>query len=134
MASPKNLFSDLSHGHLVFVNVFGEPFFSVAGTVIKVNPETGEKEEVGPAANFDVRDLDDYWTGASLKEEWESVNGSIALGHFLVPITPFTLGGEFVASNLMMLSEAEAASFYSNIRKTIQGLPDGSTVTIEVKP
>lgn len=43
------LFQALSDGQLVWVNVFAEPFFNVNGQIIKVSPETGDREEIGRA-------------------------------------------------------------------------------------
>lgn len=124
-------FSGLSDGRLVAVNVFGEPFFDVLGVLIKVSPETGDREEVGLVSKCPFDKLDDYWTGASLKEVWEHANGPVGNQHFLVPITPFALGGEFVISNLARLPIQEALALYQLIREQISDLSDGAKVSIE---
>lgn len=124
----------LSGGKIVYINDFGEPFFECGGTVFKVSPETGEREEVCATARFDPLKLDDYWTGDSLKKEWEQANGGLPSEHWLVPITPFVLGGEFDPSNLMSIKISEAVGYYKTIRHALSSLPDGSKVEIKVKP
>lgn len=127
------LYEDITRGRLVAVNVFGEPFFEVGGAVIKVSPETGDEEAVTPIGDFDFATLDDYWTASTLKLDWESQNGPIGDDYFLVPITPFVLGGEFVVANLMKIPLEEAIALYRQIRAQISGRPDGAKVSIEVQ-
>lgn len=134
MESIQSVYVGLSQGTLIHLNVFGEPFFDDSGTVFKVSPETGDREEVCPTSEFNPVDLDDYWTGESLKQEWEKNNGNIPDGNWLVPITPFVLGGKFEIANLMSIPVDEAIGFYETIRNDIKDLPDGATVQIVVKP
>ncbi|GIK44926.1 MAG: hypothetical protein LC131_03495 [Anaerolineae bacterium] len=126
------LFQALSDGQLVWVNVFAEPFFNVNGQIIKVSPETGDREEVCSANEFDPAFLDDYWTGASLKKQWEGAHGHLNEGLFLVPSIPSVLGGEFSPDNLSVMSIETAAAYYANIREQIAGVPDGSFIEVEV--
>lgn len=130
--SATGLFQALSDGQLVWVNVFAEPFFNVNGQIIKVSPETGDREEVCSANEFDPAFLDDYWTGASLKKQWEGAHGHLNEGLFLVPSIPFVLGGEFSPDNLSVMSIETAAAYYANIREQIAGVPDGSFIEVEV--
>lgn len=130
----KNHYTDISPGEVIYLNVFGEPFFAESGVVFKVSPETGEREKVCLLSDFNPVNLNDYWTGESLKQQWEKVNGAVPVDNFLVPVTPFTLGGEFDISNLMSIGEDEAIRYYKKIRDAIHDLPDGTAVKIEIKP
>lgn len=134
MSKAQSNYSDLSPGEVIYLNVFGEPFFAESGSVFKVSPETGGREEVCSLNDFSPGGLDDYWTGESLKQQWEMIHGAIPADNFLVPVTPFVLGGEFDISNLMSIDKDEAIGYYKRIRDGIRDLPDGATVKIEVKP
>lgn len=132
------MITDNSHtiipkGVIVYINVFGEPFFDNAKEVFKISPETGEREIVCQSDKFNLASLDNYWTGDSLKQQWEAINGLIQNGHYLVPITPFTLGGEFEIANLMCIPEVEMIGYYKKIRDAINILPDGAAVQIKIK-
>ena len=134
MKSLQLLYADLSGGKLLWVNAFGEPFFDDDGHAVKISPETGESEPVCPTAEFYPADLDGYWTGKPLRDEWEAIRGAPLLAtQFLVPAIPFVLGGEFSPSNLIPLSHETAVSFYRDVRRQIEGLPDGAAVRIRVK-
>lgn len=122
----------LNKQNVVFTNILGEHFFSSQNIIYKRNPETGEVEEVCKESDFDVNCLDDYWTASTLKTEWSNLHGEIGPDCYLVPIIPFCLGGEFDVKNLMKLTISEAESYYENIRISIDGLSDGSKVTINV--
>lgn len=124
----KKYFQELSLGEMVFINIFGEPFFNESGVVVKISPETGERENVCLASSFAPESMDDYWTVESLKLEWELSNGKVPEDSFLVPITPFVLGGEFNALNLMAIKKEEAVRYYAKICNAIAGLPDGVAV------
>lgn len=134
MSKTQSNYSDLSPGKVIYLNVFGEPFFAESGSVLKVSPETGEREEVCSLSGFNPGALEDYWTGDSLKQQWELAHGAMPADNFLVPVTPFVLGGEFDISNLMSIDKDEAIRYYKRIRDAIRDLPDGATVKIEVKP
>lgn len=125
-------YKDLSAETLLYLNVFGEPFFDVSGCVIKISPESGEEEQVCSSEEFNAQALDDYWTGDSLKTQWEATHGQLKEQHWLVPITPFVLGGAFDASNLMELTPQEAIAFYKDIRDQIKAMPDGSRIELVV--
>lgn len=126
-------YSDIACGRLVAVNVFGEPFFERGDVVVKISPESGDEEVVGAARDFDFNALDDYWTAETLRAEWERQNGAVGADHFLVPITPFVLGGDFAVANLMKLPTDEAIALYRQIRAQVSGRPDGTKVSIEVE-
>lgn len=127
------LYSDIAIGRLIAVNVFGEPFFEKGDVVVKVSPESGDEEVVCNARDFDFSSLDDYWTAKTLEVEWESLNGAVGGDHFLVPITPFVLGGDFVVANLMKVPAAEAVNLYRQIRAQVKGAPDGTAISIKVE-
>lgn len=120
------LYNDLSTDPLVFVNVFGEPFFRSGDVTYKISPETGDNEVV---ESLD----DDYCTGESLKIEWENSRTGIDPDHFLLPVVPFVLGGEFDVSNLMEMEISKAVAHYKNIRQQIRNFPDGAEVNLDVK-
>ncbi len=130
--SVTGLYSDLSCGVLTYINALGEPFFLESGVMAKYSPEDGEREKVSCEKAFGQVKLDDYFSGNSLRTEWEQKNGKLAEGCVLVPITPFVLGGEFEPANLHSLSLEKAASFYKDLRDQIKGLPDGAKIEIRV--
>lgn len=115
-------YSDITCGRMVAVNVFGEPFFERGDVVVKISPENGDEEVVGAARDFDFNALDDYWTAETLRGEWERQNGAVGADHFLVPITPFVLGGDFAVANLMKLPADEAIALYRQIRAHVSGV------------
>lgn len=124
-------YAGLSDGELVYVNSFGEPFFNVNGALIKVSPETGDHEDVGLL--IELNNLDDYWSMNSIKEVWEESNNElIGEHHFLFPITPFVLGGEYSIDNLKKIPIHEAVDVYKSIRDVVSMLPDGAKIKIEV--
>lgn len=126
------LYRGLSDGELVAVNVLGEPFFDVLGTLIKVSPETGDREEVGKAADINLDMLDDFWTAESLRTAWEDRFERLGDDCFLVPKIPFALGGEFTVENLYCIPIPEAIDLYQVIRDQLTGLKDGDKVQIEI--
>lgn len=126
-------YSDIACGRLVAVNVFGEPFFERGDLVVKISPESGDEEVVGAARDFDFNALDDYWTAETLKAGWENQNGAVGADHFLIPITPFVLGGDFAVANLMKLLADEAIAFYRQIRAQVSGRPDGGKIQVDVE-
>lgn len=127
-----HLYSDIARGRLVAVNVLGEPFFESDDGVVKVSPETGDEEKVVAACDFEFAKLDDCWTAATLKADWENQFEPVGEDHFLVPIIAFTLGGEFSTRNLMRVPVEEAIALYRNIRNEICDFPDGASVVIKV--
>lgn len=137
MEAPSILIEEISAmhtGQLVWVNCLGEPFFVENGLLLKVSPETGDVEEVGLASASQIDDLQTapYWSAYPLKEEWEENNGPLLEGNFLVPITPFVLGGEYEAENLMSMRAEEAIAYYANLRNSLHDLPDGTQVKMVV--
>lgn len=128
----EHLYADLARGRLVAVNVLGEPFFESGDGVVKVSPETGGEEKVAAACDFDFANLDDCWTAAPLKADWENQFEPVGEDNFLLPIIAFALGGEFSARNLMRIPVEEAVALYRNIRNEICDLPDGASVAVEV--
>lgn len=113
---------------IIYINTFGEPFFKSKDNLYNVSVETGDTEIVSDSIE------DDYWTGCSLRKEWGKTHGQVGEFHFLVPIIPFTLGGDFNVKNLMKLDIKQALEHYGNIRKKIHNLPDGTQIDIQVKP
>lgn len=113
--------------NLIWINCLGEHFYETSAfDVIKENPETGTFEETG--LNLNEIKNNPFWSASGLKAEWETINGPLPDGKYLLPITPFILGGKFEASNLMAISENEAFSFYKNLRTQLKDLPDGTIV------
>ena len=126
------MFSYLNSGELLWVNWFGEPFFSDGQVVVKVSPENGESENVGPTKSFNPATLDDYFSGESLKQGWVAEKGAIPEGFRLVPVLPFSVGGEFSVANLMSVPLEEGVRYYQLLREKLRDLPDGATFTFEV--
>lgn len=133
LSSISGLLSPLSEGRLVAVNYFGEPFFQIGSSLVKISPESGDREAVGDFAETEIGSLGDYWTGESLKNAWEAANGSLGHESFLVPAIPFVLGGAFEVANLKRLSCGDAVDYYRQIREQVAGAVDGEQVVIEVK-
>lgn len=125
-------YEDIARGRLMAVNVLGEPFFESGDDVVKVSPETGEAEKVASARNFDPANLDDCWTAAPLKADWENMHGPMRENHCLMPITALVLGGSLDDRNLMCIPVEEAASLYRMLRSELSAVPDGARVRLEV--
>ena len=125
-------FSDLEQVQPNYVNALGEPFFIIKGEIIKYSPESGEREVVGSAKNFDPIKLDDYWTAKPLLEEWEQNNGHLEEGKILIPKIPFVLGGDYSHENLAAVSTLDGLDFYLDLRRQIKDLKDGETIVLKV--
>lgn len=117
----------------IWINCLGEPFYLTEHNgIIKFNPETGEEEATG--LTLDEIKNDSFWSAETLKSQWESKHGPVPNGAYLLPITPFVLGGEFDADNLMAIPAEEAFRFYSYLREQLNDLPDGAVVQWGVEP
>ena len=117
----------------IWTNCLGESFYLTDDRgIIKINPETGDEEITG--LTLDEIKKDPYWSADKLKREWESIHGELPDGKYLLPITPFVLGGEFVADNLMDIPEEEAFRYYSFLQEQLKTLPDGATIQWGVEP
>lgn len=70
---------------ILYTNIFGEPFLEDGGTVFKISPETGDIEPVCTFTDFDQARLDDFWTGESMKRDWEELHGPLSKDNCLAP-------------------------------------------------
>jgi hypothetical protein len=129
-------YQDLAGGCLFFAeDVFGGQFCLFDGAIMSFDPETGEKQFLSAnvegwaeqmLADFEVM------SGFSLAHAWQSQHGALPPGQRLVPKTPFVLGGEVSLANLFSLDAEQAMRSRGHVAMQIRGLPDGTTVNLEV--
>jgi len=127
-------YGDLARGCLFFAeDVFGGQFCMRESGIYSFDPETGELESLGDSleswANAIVKDPG-LLTGYVVAREWQNEHGPLAEGHRLVPIVPFTVGGDYEVSNLRSMTAAEGMRFRGQVALQIRELPDGTAVEI----
>lgn len=118
-------------------DVFGGQFALARDTVLAIDPETGESEDVAKSleewANAVLEDTS-YRTGLRLAHDWQEQHGPLNVGYRLLPKVPFVTGGRFLLENLHTTPDLEGMRFRGTIAKQIRDVPDGGHVAFEVKP
>lgn len=130
-------FKDLDSGTVFFAeDIFGCQFGLDSGMrVVSFDPEIGEIDQVAESLEEWARAMLDSFevlSGHPLAHAWQMVNGPIAHGCRLIPVTPFVLGGEFSVANLRAVDAVEGMLARANLAKQIHGLPDGTEISYRV--
>jgi hypothetical protein len=116
-------------------DAFGGQFGLRHEAVYSFDPETGESELVSNSVEeWAGRVLADFniLTGYALAHAWQQEHGPIRSGCRLVPTTPFVLGGDFSVSNLKAVDAVQGMRWRGRLATQLQGLPDGTKVTLKV--
>jgi hypothetical protein len=124
-------------GDLVFFaeDLFGGQF-AVDGTqIVTFDPETGHTDAIAD----DIYE----WAGAivenyleltayPLARAWQEAHGPIPPGHRLMPVQPFSLGGEYHIDNLVARESAQSMRFRGSLARQMQGVRSGTDVRIRI--
>jgi hypothetical protein len=115
-------------------DIFMEQFGITSDGIVRFNLESGD-------INFHSNSIDewagkllsdyDYEAGWSIAKEWQKINGRLGNGYRLFPKMPFTLGGEYVYSNMLALKGNEALHTLARFYNQIKNLNDGESVKID---
>ncbi len=126
----------LADGCLFFAeDIFGIQFCIARGAVCSFDPETGALEQVSNSLEgwaMEILSAYDYWTGYSLAEDWQKVNGALSSRQRLVPKIPFVCGGEYELNNLVATDTVIGMKRRACFAKQIVDLPDGSQIEFDV--
>ncbi|WP_375380384.1 T6SS immunity protein Tdi1 domain-containing protein [uncultured Sphingomonas sp.] len=80
----------------------------------------------------EVQDDPEGWQLRSLADECRQAGKTLADGQCYAFTTPPILGGVYTVENVWMAPWREWFSFTSDLFKRVEGLPDGSTVSLKV--
>jgi hypothetical protein len=129
-----DMFSDVFvFGEDVFGNQFG---FLKNNSIAFLNIETACIDNTFQSFNHFVSELSnaiDYYSGFSVVEKWIAKNGAIKPFQRLSPIKPFVIGGSYDIENFHLLEKESLLDYTSFIAKQIKDLPDGASITLNVK-
>jgi hypothetical protein len=116
-------------------DLFGFQYCVSKEGVILFDPETGGHDHFAPTllewAEKILADPDVH-TGCRIAKLWRATKGPIHVGERFVPAVPFVLGGEFNASNLVLMEATRAMNYYGELAAQIRDLPDGAQVRLTV--
>jgi len=116
-------------------DAFQNQFALSATGVVRFESETAEKRLLANSIeNWAAIILRDHRTetGWPLIQEWQDLNGPLAPGKWLMPNTPFFLGGEFSLSNLLAGDSVEGMRYKGDLAIQTRGLPDGAAIRLVV--
>lgn len=119
-------------------SVLGDGFCFFENKIFKYDFESGDLELMGESLLDFSRELIkeyNYYTGYSLLKEWEKANNiTLSFNQVLMPIMPFSLGGEFDISNLYQSDISIGITEKINLNNQIKTLNDGDVVKINLVP
>ena len=72
-----------------------------------------------------------YYTGYKLAKDWMKYNNALDIHNILMPIIPFSLGGEYSNENLVAYPRCEGIKIKIKFCKTISGYSDGMQVKLD---
>lgn len=131
----RSTYKDLADGCLFFAqDLFGVQFCIHAGAVYRFDPETADKEYLGPGIDGWALRMclePDVNTGSTLLRQWERSHGTLPEDKRLAPKIPFVLGGEFEIRNLRAMDAVHAMRFYGDLAIQLHELPDGAQVQLK---
>lgn len=130
----RKLYTPATEGLLFFAqDAFASQFALSKSGVVRFNPESGEVEPVAPSLeDWAHKVLEDFpfETGWTVAKEWQEEHGLLPAGHRLLPKRPFSLGGDYVASNLVAVPADRAMQMLGRLYSQLRSIPDGSPATV----
>ncbi len=72
-----------------------------------------------------------YYTGYELAKDWMKYNNVLDINNILMPIIPFSLGGEYSNENLVAYPRYEGIKIKIKFCKTISEYSDGMQVKLD---
>lgn len=131
----RDAYKSLNPKGLVFAeDLFGIQFLASEEGVSSFDPETGELELISKTVDGWVKEvLDDYdfYTGHSLANEWQKINGPLPDKFRLIPKMPFVFGGEFEVENLYAAEAVTAMRSRASIALQIKDLPNDEKIKFQ---
>lgn len=115
-------------------NALGDGFCIKNDEFYKYDFELGELELMGKGIEeFSLSLLSqyNYYTGYSLAKEWMENNKGLDINEVLMPIIPFSLGGEYSEKNLVAYPRDEGIIIKIDFCKSISKYSDGMQVNLE---
>ncbi len=131
-ATLEQAFGELRGGHHAFAqDLFGVLFTVHADGICAFDPETAEHEVV--ATDLDgwaeaVLAEPEELLGAAFAFDWQERHGALRPGERLVPLLPFSLGGEYDDENLEPRATLTALRERGVLARALAGLPDGADI------
>ncbi len=131
-ATLEQALAELRGGHRAFAqDLFGVLFTVHPDGFCTFDPETAEHEVI--AANLEgwaeaVLAEPEELLGAAFAFDWQERHGALRAGERLVPLLPFSLGGEYDDENLEPRDTLTALRERGALARTLAGLPDGAEV------
>ena len=125
-------YGDLLGEHRAFAqDLFGVLFTVHPDGICTFDPETAEHEVVAPDlggwAEAVLAEPEEV-LGAAFAFDWQERHGALRAGERLVPLLPFSLGGEYDDGNLEPRATLTALRERGVLARTLAGLPDGAEV------
>lgn len=126
---------ELSIGGVFFGdNALGEGFCIIGDDFYKYDFELGELEFMGKGIeDFSHTLLSNYnyYTGHQLAKDWMRHNNILDINNILIPIIPFSLGGEYSNENLVSYPRYEGIKSKIKFCKAISKYSDGMKVKLD---
>lgn len=130
----RRTYGSVTEGLLFFAqDAFATQFALSKSGVVRFNPESGEIEFVASSLeDWAQKVLDEFpfETGWTVLKEWQEEHGPLAGGHRLLPKRPFSLGGDYVATNMVAVPSERAMQMMGRLFVQIRSIPDGSPATV----
>jgi len=116
-------------------DVFGIQFAVSDEGFGQFDPETAELTPVADTLEgwFEAICGDpDFYTGEPVLGSWTENGRTLEVGHRLIPKKLFTLGGEFVASNVVSKPDVEGMRLRAQFWEATKDIPDGQQVVFRI--
>lgn len=130
----REIYGPETDGLLFFAqDAFASQFALSRRGVVRFNPESGEVEALAPSLEgWAHRVLEDFpfETGWTVAKEWQQEHGPLPAGQRLLPRRPFSLGGDYLASNMVAVPADRAMQMLGRLHAQIRSIPDGSPATV----
>lgn len=127
--------SELSIGGIFFGdNALGEGFCIKDDDFYRYDFELDELEFIGMGIeefSYALLSKYNYYTGYKLAKDWMKYNNALDIHNILMPIIPFSLGGEYSNENLVAYPRCEGIKIKIKFCKTISGYSDGMQVKLD---
>ena len=127
--------SELSIGGIFFGdNALGEGFCIKGNGFYRYDFELDELEFIGTGIeefSYALLSKYNYYTGYKLAKNWMKYNNALDIHNILMPIIPFSLGGEYLNENLVAYPRCEGIKIKIKFCKTISGYSDGMQVKLD---
>lgn len=115
-------------------NALGEGFCIKDDDFYRYDFELDELEFIGTGIeefSYALLSKYNYYTGYKLAKDWMKYNNALDIHNILMPIIPFSLGGEYSNENLVAYPRCEGIKIKIKFCKTISGYSDGMQVKLD---